>query len=363
MKHINNNKIVFSSFHGTQYSDSPRYISECLLNIAESENMDLDVVWITNGSFELPSNVRAVIQGTRDAIYEMATAKVWVDNTRKELWDRKRNNQYYVQTWHGGTALKKIEKDALDKLSKGYVKRAILDSKMSNAFISCSKWNTELYRRAFWYNGDIYEFGAPRSDIFYKDETVFRNRAMSFFKLKGDEHCVLYAPTFRNKSCINCYDIQFEKLLNHLKKCWGGDWKIIIRLHPNIANMETSFTYDDNVLNGSFYPDINELIIASDLVITDYSSCMFDAMEAGKRVILYASDLDEYLDERGLYFDLKELPFPLSTNNSELLSIIKNFNTNKYKKNVAAFIESLGLFNDGKASEKCARLLLNILDH
>lgn len=355
---IKQNKVVFRSYHGTKYNDSPMYISEQLIADAKRINADIDVVWITDGLISTPPDVRIVVQGSNEAMYELSTAKVWVDNVRKDLWDRKRSDQYYIQTWHGGTALKKIEQDAEDKLPRAYIKRAIRDSKMADAFISESKWNSVLYRSAFWYDGGILEYGCPRSDIFYKDPAEYKKRVHSFFGLHDDDKIVLYAPTFRNSGSLECYNIDYPRLLEILGEQWGDHWKVIIRLHPNLAAKQGEIPYGENILNGSAYPDINEIIVASELLITDYSSCMFDAMEANKRVILYASDEKSYMGERGSYFQLCELPFPVTHDNEELNDCVRLFDLDKYNNQVREFMDKLGFVNDGKASERCAQLIL-----
>ena len=125
---------------------------------------------------------------------------------------------------------------------------------------------------------------------------------------------------------------------------------MIVRLHPNIADKQNCVQYTENVLNGSQYQNIEELIVASDVLFTDYSSCAFDAMEAGKKVFMYATDIEKYANDRGTYFDLLELPFPLAQNEKELESVITNFNDEKYKNDVSAFMQMQGIFNNSHSS-------------
>lgn len=358
LRPIQCNKVVFRSYRGTKYNDNPMYISELLYSESQKRGIDIDIVWITNGQITIPRYARSVLQGSKDALTELATAKVWVDNVRKDLWDRKRVGQYYIQTWHGGTSVKKVEGDAKDKLHKSYIRRAHLDSKLADVFISCSKWNTEMFRRAFWFNGEVLEYGSPRSDVFYQDTAPYERKVRDYFDLDEDEHIVLYAPTFRNDENMDCYQIDCNGLLKQLNDCWGGKWKLIIRLHPNLAKRQNALLYSNDVLNGSAYPDMNELIIASDLLISDYSSCMFDAMEAHKRVFIYASDVEHYLSERGIYFSLEEMPFPVANTNQQLMSLVSEYDYIKYEKEASDFKQQLGLVNDGHASMRCVDLIL-----
>lgn len=354
---IKEKKVVFRSYHGTKYNDHPWYISEAL----KKKKQDIDIVWLVTEDVKRDPTVRMVKEWTPRAVYELATAHIWVDNVRKDPWTRKRKGQFYIQAWHGGTALKKIEKDAVDKLPNVYKYRALLDSKMADVFISCSHWNTELYKSCFWYEGEIAEIGAPRSDIFYQPfDTVF-HKVYKYFNLSDDVKLLVYAPTFRNSENMSCYNIDFNRLVKSLHFRFSGDWKIIVRLHPNMANKQGLIEYSDFVLNGSTYPDINELIVASEFIITDYSSCMFDAMEAKKKVMLYATDIESYMDERGTYFTFNELPFTLTTNNDELNDAILGFDEKTFYSNVRLFMKQLGFVNDGYASERVANLIVEQL--
>ena len=105
-------------------------------------------------------------------------------------------------------------------------------------------------------------------------------------------------------------------------------------------------------------PDMQELIVASDILITDFSSCMFDMGIAGKECILYAPDLEEYLErERGMYFTIEELPFPLSKNMDDLCKKLKEFNQKEYLKKLNVFMKKIGSFEDGHASERICEFI------
>lgn len=352
---IQKNKIVFSSYRGRQYSDSPM----CISKILEKEK-DIDIVWIYNSKIN-NSKIRCVKDESLKAAYELATAKVWVDNCRKKLWVTKRKKQFYVQTWHGNIALKKIEADAQNKLKKTYVRSAKNDSKMIDIILSSSHWATNNFKTAFWYTGSILEFGSPRSDIFYRNNKEIKEKIYNFYKLDKESKIILYAPTFRNSKTIDCYDINYDELIKCAENKWGGKWKVIIRLHPNMTEEQSMLNFSKDILNGLSYQEINDLIVASELLITDYSSCMFDAMEARKKVIFYAKDISKYMDERGTYFNYEDLPFPLATNNKELHEVIKQYNDEQNNNKMTIFMKQQGFCNNGTASEKASELIYNIL--
>ena len=354
---INKKKLVFSSYYGRSINDCPKNISDVLHEIAP----DLEQVWILKNNVEHPEYVRCVTPGSLRSVFEFATSKVWIDNCRKPSWFDKRKGQYYFQTWHGGVCLKHVEKDAVDTLTKEYINNAIRDSEMADYFISECEWRTQNFRDAFWYDGNIIQCGINRMDI--NPSIDYHDRVCQRLGISPDNKLVLYAPTFRDDGRLNCYNIDYHSLADALKKRFGDAYTIIVRLHPNIAQLSNKIEYADNVINGTQYPCIEELITASDILITDYSGCMFDGLKAGKIVIIYASDIEDYVaNERGFYFDLKELPTPIAANNAELQMVVSNFDLGRYHRERKVFVDKLGYYQKGDF-ETVAKIVLEIIKH
>ena len=352
---INSKKVVFSSYFSTKFNDSPRAIFEAMRRLAP----DYEFIWLMRDDSVIIEGAEVIKPTKIKALYHLATAKIWVDSSRKRSWVVKRKGQYYVQTWHGGIAFKRVEADVQENLPDLYVKAAKQDSKMADLFISGSKWQTESYRKSYWYDGDILEKGLPRSDIFYKLTDSIKKSVYDHYQLSSDTHLVLYAPTFRADESLSSYDVDFEGLLNTLSAKFGGKWAVLVRLHPNVAKMQDFIQYSDRILNGSSYQEINDLIVSSDVMITDYSSCMFDAMEARKKVFIYARDVDAYMSDRGSEFTFDELPFDLAQSNEELFAAIHHFEQEQYEDKVSQFSQRLGLFKTSHASEDVVNYILD----
>lgn len=356
---VKNRKIIVTNYEGRGYGGEGAGIIEELQQIEK----DIDVVWLVkNKKAEVPVNIRKVRYPSVRSIYEYCTAKIWIGNQRKPGYVKKRHNQYYIQTWHGATCIKWVEKDAEEQLSRKYVADAKRDSQMANLFISCCKWRTENFKNAFWYNGEILEGNL------YKDYSLKENKEEAFKNVRekmgiaDNKKVVLYAPTFRNDFTLDCYDIDYERLLNALAGKYGGDWVVIIRLHPLISELNKIIKYSDSVLNGSNYPDIDALICRSDVLITDFSGCMFDGYKQGKKVTLYASDYDDYIkNERGLYFDISKLPGPIAKSNDELEAVICGFSNDKYEDDRKKFINELGYY-DENANYLAAQRIKAVMD-
>lgn len=342
-------KIVFSCFDGKSYSDNPKAIYEEM----QREKIDIKYIWLLRDENIHIKGAKVVKFFSLRALYHLATSKIWIDNSRKRSWTVKRKGQFYIQTWHAGIGLKMAERDASESLPMSYIKDAIHDSKIADLFISGSRWSSNNYRNAYWYDGEILECGLPRSDVFFSDKYLARKKIIDFYNLNNNDYVILYAPTFRSDLSLDYYKMDFEKVLKAAKNKWEGEWKILVRLHPNIQSKNLEIQYSENVLNGSLFSDINIEILASDVLITDYSSCMFDALNIGKKVFLYANDVENFLlNERGLYFKFEELPFSLAKNSNQLIANIEAFDEYNYNKKKQDFLNKQKVFDDGKASER-----------
>lgn len=343
---IKNNKVFVSSYAGMGFGCNAKAV---VLKLHE-KNPELDIVWqLKDLNDEMPSWIRKVKIGSFLSYFEMATAKVWIDNKRKPLHIRKRDGQFYIQTWHGYNGPKKAEGDTPWALSKGYLALAKHDSSMIDLFVSNGTHFTNTIRRAFWYDGEIIEEGAPRCDILH-DKNYKSRKVRDFFNIPQDSAIVLYAPTFRN-SKRNVYDIDFSRLRETLIKKYNKDVRVLLRLHPNMRTMNLGFVYNEWLLNASLYPDMYELMAEASFFITDYSSSLFEFASTLKPTFIYASDVADYTNERGFHFDLMKLPISLSQNNIELVDNIMSFDEREFESEMKLFLEHVGIKETGHASE------------
>ncbi|MGL4453002.1 MAG: CDP-glycerol glycerophosphotransferase family protein [Sarcina sp.] len=355
---IQKKKIVISSYFGKGFGGNSKYI---VLDLLEKRN-DLDIVFLVNNMQEdFPVGVRKVKYGSLKAIYELVTAKIWIDNARKARYVVKREKQKYIQTWHGSIALKRVEMDAADKLPLNYIKDGINDSKIANYFISNGKFCTNLYRNAFSYNGEILEVGSPRNDIFFGNNSSITEKIRNIYNIK-QKNILLYAPTFRMDKNIDIYNVDFEYIIKSLEKKMGEEWVVLRRLHPGIADKVSSLKEIDKVIDVTDYNDMQELLVAADMLLTDYSSSMFDFMLMKKPVFLYTEDFEEYMRDRNFYFDLDTLPFERGDNLNMLVNKISEFSFENYDSRVNVFKEELGIMENGKAAQKVADLIIKAVE-
>lgn len=348
---IKKNKIVFSNYYGKGYGDNGKYICKEIIK----NKYDYDLIWLTDKNIidkaNFPNQVRPVKYKSLKGLYELATAGIWVDNCRKMFYPPKRSNQHYIQTWHGGIALKQIEKDVENKLTQGYIISAKEDSKIADTFISNSEFCTNMYRNSFWYDGLIKELGSPRCDVLLKETENINKKVKEYFKIDNSNKVLIYAPTFRADGNLDVYDVNFNEVINSLESKFTGKWSILVRLHPNLSSKSDFIKYDENIINASKYDDMYELLAASDILLTDYSSTMFEFAITYKPVFLYTKDIEEYKADRNFYFDIFSLPFHVAENNKSLLKNIEKFDIHEYESKTKEFFIEVGMLEKGIASK------------
>lgn len=346
---IRSNWVLFESHMGKQYSDNPKYIYEELLKT----DKHLKFIW----SFENPDAVHVpgpaikVKRGSLKHYYYMTRAKYWVDNQGMAHLAPKRKGQIYLQTWHG-TPLKKMGIDQKNISQGRELNRLKHQVSAWDYFITPNRYSTEIFKRAFLYQKDILETGYPRNDILVKKPEEICEKVRRYFNLSHDKRVVLFAPTFRDWNSRSFY--KTFKDIQLLSQQVDDNTVILLRLHYLLAAKASQIELSGNVINASLYPDIQELYLITDVLITDYSSVMFDFAVLRRPIILYCYDLEEYVYHRGTYFDIVEhAPGPVCRTIEEVIDVLKNPATLiKYNDALNRFAQTFAELEDGHASER-----------
>ena len=354
---VKNNKIIFIAYEGRQYSCNPKLVSEYLANKYGDE---LDIVWIFNTPHKftkLDKNIRIVKNGTFECVKELLTAKVFLSNMRIVEDIPFRKNQVRISTGHGGGAYKHLLLDIPGITSKDRQK-IMFSTNNTTLFVSTNKRYTEcVVRGAYNYSGEVLECGMPRNDIFFNDKTS--NAVRDYYDISSETKILLYAPTYRAGRKKFDYELDSERLLNSLTTRFGGEWVIIYRLHHFIKGKIGYEASKKGIIDATNYKDMQELLMESDILITDYSSCMWDYTLTGKPGFLYAPDLENYIDKQGFYTEISEWPFYLAENNEELEECILTFDEEDYQKRVNKHHTELEMTETGNATQIIAERIYN----
>lgn len=357
---IDENLVVFESYMGRQYSDSPKAIYLKLL-----ENPKYKFVWALKhpAKYNFNSRTIKVKYGSKKYYKYYAKAKYWVSNSRLDEALIKRKGQVYIQTWHG-TPLKKLGYDiektdnamnTLEDIRKKYSN----DSKRYTYMISPSKYCSKIFKSAFNLKEKtkIKETGYPRNDRLFNFQKKDINSIKRKLNIPLKKKVILYAPTWRDNQHLSgfgyVYSLGID--LDILKKYLSKDYVILFRTHYFVKNVFDFEKYDKFIYDVSRYDDINDLYIISDMMITDYSSVMFDYANLNRPMIFYMYDFDEYKNNiRDFYIDIKDLPGPIvkKKDTENLCDLIKNYDFEKDADKYLKFNKKFNYLNSKNSSER-----------
>ncbi len=355
---IKENVILFESFFGKSYSDSPKYIYEY---IAKNYPGEYEFVWVLKDKkTKLPFGGKKVKRFSFEYSKYLATAKYLVFNGRQPLWFRKREGQVFLETWHG-TPLKKLVFDQEEVLSASprYKINVYKQREQWDYLVSANSFSTETFKRCFMYDGKMLDYGYPRNDILYRpDKDEFARNLKKKLGIPEDKKTILYAPTWRDDESYGAGQYKFTLALDleRLRREFSDEYVVLLRTHYFIADKIDVTGMEDFVYNLSDYNDIAEIYLISDICITDYSSVFFDYANLRRPILFYTYDLDKYRDQlRGFYISIEDdVPGPLLLTNDDVVAAIKNIDqiTEEYKEKYDVFYNRFCDYDDGNASKR-----------
>jgi CDP-glycerol glycerophosphotransferase len=346
-------KIAYHSFEG-RYSDNPRALFEALVARGGAH----EHVWLTDPAHAsgFPSGVQTAAYGTPAGRDALEAADVLISNTHADVEWTKREGALYLQTWHG-TPLKRIHWDVL-WAPAGRLQRLSGDVARWDRLISPNATSTPLLRRAFRYDGVVFESGYPRSDVLNAgDREEIRAAVRAELGIDDDRTVVLYAPTWRDDEVFDAGGREFRLAfdVDAFTQRLGADHVLLLRLHYTLTGRLAAVEHPA-VRDVSAYPEISRLYLASDVLVTDYSSTMFDFAITGRPILFYTYDLADYAGRlRGFYFDLAPVaPGPLLNTTEEVLDALLHLDAvaARHAQAYARFRERFCHLEDGHAAER-----------
>ena len=374
---IDEKLIIFSAFAGSSYTCSPKAIYEYI--VKDPKYKSYKFVW----AFKKPEEKAKYFNDKRTTIVKynskeffekLSQAKYWVFNFKTPEYFIKKQEQIFIQCWHG-TPLKRlgcdieIEKGNKATELKDIHKSYIDDAKKYDYFISPSKFATEKFCSSFGLNklnkeNIIIEKGYPRNEYLFKFKQEEVNEIKKKNNIPKNKKVILYAPTFRDNQYQAGKGHTYKLGINllRLKEELDEDYIILMRLHYLVSNNIDVSQFKNFVYDVSDYEDINELYVISDLLITDYSSVFFDYANLKRPILFYMYDLEEYKNNiRDFYIDLDELPGPIVKNEKDLIVNIKNIESinKEYASKYKDFRNKYNYLDNGEVTAKVVKECIN----
>ena len=362
---INNNKILFLTFQGN-YNCNPKAIADEIIR----RKLPYELIWAVrkenlDEKDQFPKEITLVRRDSLKFYKEAASSRIIIDNANnfEYLKLNKKDGQILLQPWHGSMGFKKLDADSVK--NDAWVKKAKMLEEITDYCITNSKFEENVFKESYWKNTPMLKYGHPRNDILFNKNGEFKKYSEKVKKMYGIDSktkIALYAPTFRDNCSFESYNLDYDKLQKALVERFGGKWCIIVRFHFKLKYTKVPKKYLQKVINATDYYDMQELLCASDIGITDYSSWLCDYVLTGKPGFLFTLDIDKYVDERGFYYPLESSPFPVAKSNDELYEKIINFDNDAYDKNVKKFLNDRGCYERGNASERVADKIEEIIN-
>lgn len=363
---VNHKIILFESNLGRNYTGNPKAIYEEMVNQGLDKKYSCYII-LEDMNTKIPGSAKKIKRNRFRYFYYFAIAGIWVSDSRHPMYIIKRRQSTYIQTWHG-TPLKKLALDLDDVFMAGetdiedYKRNFYNNVQTWDYLVSQNNYSSKIFKQAFGFDKEILEIGYPRNDLLIHDNNEERIKEIKKkLGLPLDKKVILYAPTWRDNEFYGngkykfnpCLD--FSLLMEQLK----DDTVLIVKYHYLVMDKIDWTPYKEFIYSYDKSYDISLLYLISDMLITDYSSVMFDYSILERPMLFYCYDLNEYKDTlRGFYFDfIKEAPGPIVETTHQLIQAIKEYDSSLYKEKYHAFRSKYNYADDGKASKRIVDLI------
>lgn len=349
-------QVMFLTFQG-DYTCNPKYIADEMIR----QNKDYRMVWDVKTAIprsDYPIELQFVRHNSYEFYKELAASKVIVENTNivERLRVYKKKDQHLIQTWHGSLGIKRLDGDVV--MGNSWKRLAKKCQKSVDLLLSNSDFESEVFRTAYWKDVPSVMVGHARNDIFFMDDEEKRakihKKVTKFLGIDEDRQIFLFAPTHRDDVDESYEALDYPLIKKALEERFGGKWQIVIRLH-NRLKKESSMWLNDlpsYVSDATFYEDMQELLLCTDVGVTDYSSWIFDYVLSGKPGFIIEMGLEDFKESRGFYYPIETTPFPIAKDSRELAECIRKFDDTGYRADVERFLAERGCMEDGHASER-----------
>ncbi|MBE6588774.1 MAG: hypothetical protein E7643_01220 [Ruminococcaceae bacterium] len=350
-------KRVILYVHGRKgLTCNPKYI---VTKLHEQFGDKLDLIWMTShpGTCQEAEElgIRVVPAGSSEGFKLYLRCRIFITNDSFPVWALRRPGQKWINTWHAGMNYKHIGYDYLQPKSRADAKIFRIKNRQPNFYLSGSRFFTEDTSKSFRFNEKVFlPTGLARNDLFFENKPEIAAKVRTYYGIDADTKMVVFAPTFRVGMNSSTFGMDFEEVCRALSERFGGKWVLLFRNH-NFVKVKGTYA---GAIDVSAYHDMQELMYASDVLISDYSSCLYDFCFSGKPAFVYATDIDTYAaSDRSFAYPLEKWPYPMASSNEELVEKILSFDSEDYKARVDAHLTDVGAYDKGDASSAVAEIV------
>ncbi len=357
------NKIVISTNTFT-YTCNPKYIYEEIIR----RRLNYRIVWLVNRKntkkFDYPDNIRLVPINSVKGLREVYSAKIWIDNgiVFSDYFDKK-EGQIHIQTMHGSLGIKRLDNAVLCRNARGKSGQRVVqrESTETDYVITNSQFEEDVFHSVFWKETDMVRLGHARTDILFTTDPYqiaeIRESLFERYGIPVHKKLVLYAPTHRTGLTIENLSIDYKDMADALQRKFGGEFAVMIRMHKRTKNIvlekeECDAPGEQVLYDVTDYPDIQELMMVTTVGITDYSSWIYDYVLTRRPGFIFATDLERYNTNTGLYYPLEETPFPVCQSHKQLIEKIEAFDNERFLERVEEFLEEKQSVDDGCSAKR-----------
>lgn len=352
---VKRNRVVLTAYNGKRYSCNPKYITEKL----DKNSYEVCYALSDETTDSLPDGVKKLRYRSLRHLYHLMTAHyVIINSTGFSLFLPYRENQRLINTWHGGVDYKTTGISHFkDECS---VKKRIISGNNTDYFLSSSRVSGEQQSHSMCVLPEkLLNIGLPRNDIFFEDHPEIIKKIKDEFKIKDNYGIILYAPTYRDgpvraMSDYSMIPIDIEAIIKACEQRFKKSFVFLFKAHHDMLTQDMG----DNCIDASSHSDIQELLYSADILITDYSSCMWDFALTHSAGFLYMPDVDEYQKVHSFASPVESWPFPSAVSNSEMVALIQNYDETVSRNRISTYFEHMGCFENGHATDA----LINLMD-
>lgn len=353
---VKKNRIMVYVHDRKGFTCNPKYVVKKLL---EQYGDKLEIIWTTmhpETCQELESmGVKVLKSNTMEQMIKYTRTRFFITNDAFPSWALHRPNQKWLNTWHGAMNYKHIGYDYLAPMSPAAARLFKIKNRQPNFYLAGCEFFKHDTAKSFRLDEKVFlHTGLPRNDVFFRERKECVDKIRHQYGIEDNKRLVMFAPTFRKGMKSDTFGLDFARVCKELRQRFGGEWVVLFRNH----NFVKSKQKHAGAVDVSDYHDMQELMCAADVLISDYSSCMYDFCFTGRPSFVFATDLDSYAsNDRSFAYEPVKWPYPIARSNEELAEKIRSFNEEDYAERVQSHLRDVGAYDNGTASQQVADIV------